>query len=353
MLLARTILLQVIFSSGGVRSNDPIRYSTNVTTRSSIKADAPVCALPGCDVAVVQPTKGGRRRLYCSNAHRAEARRRRIADSPEPAPGELIGPALERLAAVLDDLRTHETTLRSVDPGRQAVEIARVRAEATAEVLAAQEAGASAAEEAARISERLATERAEWEQQRSAHQGELEEMRALATTAREQAASAQDALDVALTAHRADLDERDRLAARSAATHADEVNRLSEQLDEARTAAAAADARAEAADHRAARADDASRLAAEHAATAEASLGQLQTDLARAHAVIESATIRAETAERLLEDARAELRAERDRNDVRLSQLHEQLAQLLARKRARRPAAKRASPKKKATADSR
>ncbi len=52
-------------------------------------------------------------------------------------------------------------------------------------------------------------------------------------------------------------------------------------------------------------------------------------------------------------DARAELRAERDRNNVRLSQLHEQLAQLLARKPARRPAAKRASPKKKATAGSR
>ncbi len=131
------------------------------------------------------------------------------------------------------------------------------------------------------------------------------------------------------------------------------MNRLCEQLDEARTAVAAADARAEAADHRAARADNASRVAAEHAAITEASLGRLQVDLAKAQAVVASLTMRAETTERLLEDARAELQAERDRNDVRLSQLHEQLAQLLARKPARRPVAKRASPRQKATASSR
>ncbi|HEV2069438.1 MAG TPA: hypothetical protein VGR26_06560 [Acidimicrobiales bacterium] len=60
-------------------------------------------------------------------------------------------------------------------------------------------------------------------------------------------------------------------------------------------------------------------------------------------------TTRAEPAERLLEDARAELQAERDRNDVRLTQLHDQLAQLIARKPARRPPTKRAPSKKKST----
>ena len=320
-----------------------------MTSPASTGSEAPLCALAGCDVAVVQPAKGGRRRLYCSNAHRAEARRRRIAEAPEPQSGELIGPALDRLAAVLGDLRTYEATLRTIDPGRQAVEVAKLRAEATADVLAAQQAAATAAEEAARNAERLATERAAWEDQRSAQQAELEELRAMAAAARQEAASAQDALDAAVALHRGELDERDRLAAHSAATHATEVNRLSEQLDEARTAVAAADARAEAADHRAARAEDANRRTGEHAANTEASLRRLQVDLAKAQAAVASVTTRAETAERLLEDARAELRAERDRNDVRLSQLHEQLAQLIARNPARRPPTKRAPSKKKST----
>ncbi len=118
------------------------------------------------------------------------------------------------------------------------------------------------------------------------------------------------------------------------------MNRLCEQLDDARTAVAAADARAEAADHRAARAQDANRRTGEHAANTEASLRRLQVDLVKAQAAVASVTTRAETA-RLLEDARAELQAERDRNDVRLSQLHEQLAQLITRKPARRRPTKR------------
>ncbi|HEV2069631.1 MAG TPA: hypothetical protein VGR26_07555 [Acidimicrobiales bacterium] len=99
----------------------------------------------------------------------------------------------------------------------------------------------------------------------------------------------------------------------------------------------------------AARAQDANRLAGEHAANTEASLRRLRVDLAKAQAAVASVTTRAETAERLLEDTRAELQAERDRNDVRLTQLHEQLAQLIARKPARRPPTKRAPSKKKST----
>ncbi|HEV2068200.1 MAG TPA: hypothetical protein VGR26_00230 [Acidimicrobiales bacterium] len=53
-------------------------------------------------------------------------------------------------------------------------------------------------------------------------------------------------------------------------------------------------------------------------------------DLAKAQAAVASVTTRAETAERLLKDTRAELQGERDRNDVSLSQLHEQRAQLIA-----------------------
>ena len=63
-----------------------IRYNSNVTTPMIPPIDSTICALPGCGVAVVQPAGGGRKRLYCTNAHRAEARRRRLADSPRRHP---------------------------------------------------------------------------------------------------------------------------------------------------------------------------------------------------------------------------------------------------------------------------
>jgi hypothetical protein len=66
---------------------------------------------------------------------------------------------------------------------------------------------------------------------------------------------------------------------------------------------------------------------------------------------LDSATQRAEQAEGLVEQARGELAAERDRHDVSLADLHDQLAQLLARRPVdtggMRPGApKRASPRK-------
>ncbi|MDQ1391868.1 MAG: hypothetical protein QOF30_845 [Acidimicrobiaceae bacterium] len=307
-----------------------------MTDQSRPGPEAGVCALAGCGEPVVQPAGGGRRRLYCSNAHRAEARRRRLADSPQPAPGELLSPALERLGAVLTDLRGYEATLRSIDPGRQAVEIARVRAEATAEVLAAQQNAANVAEAAARTGEQLAAERTAWEREHSDHEAAIAKLRAEVSTARDRAASTQDALDAALTAHRADLDRRDLLAAQAAAAHEDEIGRLSEQLDQTRTAVSAAKARADAADQRAAHAEDAYRKAAQHAAETEASMNRLRVDMANAHAAEEAATVRADTAERLLDQARTELQTERNRYDVSLSQLHDQLAQLIARNPPRR-----------------
>lgn len=345
-------LLQPIFESRGVRSNDPFCYCSSVQAPSTAGPEASICALGGCEVAVVQPAGGGRRRLYCSNAHRAEARRRRLVDAPDPAPGDLLGPALARLAAVVDDLRGYEATLRSVDPGLQAMEIARIRAEATAEVLAAQQAGAKAAEDAARSAERLGAERASWEDERAALGDEVEELRAAAAAARARDSAAQDALEAALAAHRAELDERDHLAARAAAAHEQEASRLAEQLELSRTALSAAQARADAGDHRAAGAEDAARKAVAHASETEASLIRLQVDLARAQAAAESADHRAVIAEGLLEQARAELQSERDRHDTSLSQLHEQLAQLIARQPTRRPATKDATSKKRSAPSS-
>ena len=284
-------------------------------------------------MAVVQPAGGGRRRLYCTNAHRAEARRRRLADSPEAAPGEFLGPILERLASVLNDLRGHEATLRSIDPARQAMETAQLRAESTAEVLAAQQAAARAAEEAARISEQLSAERADWDRERAGYQSQIEELRASTS-------SAVVALDEARAAHRAELDERDQRAARSAAADEEEAGRLARELDLADTEAAASRARADAADHRASSAEDEARKAAERARGLEAEIISLRAHTAQTQSAMETASVRAEAAERLLEDSRAELQASRERHDGSLSQLHEQVAQLIARTPAPRPAGK-------------
>jgi len=94
---------------------------------------------------------------------------------------------------VVEDLRSHEAVLRSVDPNRQVVDTARIRAEATSEVLAAQQLAAQATEDAARAAERHATELAEWKAARSHHQVENEELRTALAGARERSTSLQDA----------------------------------------------------------------------------------------------------------------------------------------------------------------
>ena len=81
-------------------------------------------------------------------------------------------------------------------------------------------------------------------------------------------------------------------------------------------------------------------------------MSRLQVEVAKAEAAVGSANQRAASAERLLEQARADLQSERDRHDTSLSQLHEQLAQLIARKPTRRPATKRATSKKRSTPSS-
>lgn len=149
---------------------------------------------------------------------------------------DVLGPALARLAAVLDDLRGYEAALGPVDPGLPAADLARVRAEATADVLAAQQLGARAAEEAARSAQRLATERTAWDIERAAHTARVEELMAATAAAREQAASTSDALEQTLDDQRAELHERDRVAAAAAARHEEEVGRLSGQLERTRTA---------------------------------------------------------------------------------------------------------------------
>jgi len=283
--------------------------------------------------------------LYCSDAHRAEARRRRLAGSPELAPPDVVASALQRLVAVVEDLRSHEAVLRSVDPNRQAVDAARIRAEATSEVLAAQRAAANATEDAARAAERHAAELAAWEAARSRHQVESEELHTALAGARERSASLQDALDAAVGTHLSELKARDELAAQVAAAQEERTRVIQLQLDQAKTDSAAAWARADAADHRAAAAEATALQAAAHAARSEATAGELRVDVARAQAAAASATARADGTERLLDEARAELVIERRRHDVSLSQLHDQLDELIAQRPVRRTPAKTSTRK--------
>jgi chromosome segregation ATPase len=225
--------------------------------------------------------------------------------------------------------------------------MARVRAQATAEILAAQQLGATAAEEAARVAARLVSERTAWEADLAAHEAEADELRAALARSRDAATAAQDALEAAMGAHRVDVDERDRRAARAEARHEDETSRLTGELDEARTAVAAALARADAADHRAAAAEHAARTAAGQVADTDAAMGRLRIELATAQAARDSEAQRAERAEGLVDQVRAELAAERDRHDVSLAELHDQLAQLLARQPPGRPGTKSTVAKKR------
>jgi len=101
-----------------------------------------------------------------------------------------------------------------------------------------------------------------------------------------------------------------------------------------------AEDRAEVRDLRAARAEGAVRDERAHAAGTEAAVARLEVEIAKAQAGMESADQRAAGAERLLEQVRSELQAERERHDFSLAQLHEQLAKLIARTPARRPATK-------------
>src|SRR2546423_5697210 len=56
------------------------------------------CALPGCDEIVEQPEDGGPRRLYCSPAHRAAARKMRHAarmDATQPRAADVTQPVAQ------------------------------------------------------------------------------------------------------------------------------------------------------------------------------------------------------------------------------------------------------------------
>lgn len=80
-------------------------------------------------------------------------------------------------------------------------------------------------------------------------------------------------------------------------------------------------------------------------AEADAVVAQLRAELSGTKAALAAAEERARRAEELHAQAHGELRTQRDRHDASLSELRDQLAQLLARRPAPR-AAKRAPVRK-------
>lgn len=112
------------------------------------------CALAGCDNPVVRPGGGGRPKLYCSNAHRALARRRRLRGTGDQAD---VGrtqalEALRRAVAGVEEVL-------SVPSARLEAELAEARAQATAQVLEAQRQAANAFNELAAARDAFEVER--------------------------------------------------------------------------------------------------------------------------------------------------------------------------------------------------
>jgi len=154
-------------------------------TPSTSGIEVTLCALVGCDTPIT-PRVGGRPRLYCSDAHRAEAHRRRVRQVPDTE--SLLRQALSSLEA-------------PEPPGKKDAALAAVRAE-MAEALAA--AALESAEALARAEEAEAA-LAERYEQIEAMTDELAQARgALEATREELAQAIQEAANErhALTARR-------------------------------------------------------------------------------------------------------------------------------------------------------
>lgn len=285
-------------------------------------APAPACALEGCDVPVLRQAgkkKGGRPRLYCSDAHRSEARRRRLGSAAgrpgATAPYASTGagaegePPLDRVRRLLADLvaavdvaalEAHEAQADRRDDTLVAV----IRAEATAEVLRSQQAAADAARQAAAAEKRLAGERGEWQEtvrrlveERSEREQLIEELTGALDGARTE-------LEREILAHHTDLERAESLLQAQRAAHESQAIESAAELDELRTRLGAALLNAEEAGRRAARAD-------EQLADASAAVVQLEVRAARAEEQARQVADRLDEAKAQAERLRRELADER------------------------------------------
>src|SRR5579875_1399364 len=215
------------------------------------------CALDGCDEILSRHRGGGRPRLYCSDAHRAEARRRRRRRTGGSGEGvRPLRPEWEGLRTALQELLERVEQLGSETPWDEAL-VAAIRAEAAEEVLRAQQTAAHAARSAADAQERLARERREWEAAAESLQAESARQARLVTELEGALEGAREELERELLAHHADADRAASLLQAHAAAHAaeltqvrSELTELQRRLRESDTAAARAEERARLADAR-------------------------------------------------------------------------------------------------------
>lgn len=127
-------------------------------TRVGGSLGLPACALEGCDTPVVRHDGGGRPKLYCCDAHRALARRRRLRSrgaQQDVRQAQAIE-ALRQAVALVEEAV-------AVPASSAEARLAEARAQATAQVLEAQRLAADAARELVTVRRRYEEERARWE----------------------------------------------------------------------------------------------------------------------------------------------------------------------------------------------
>jgi len=252
------------------------------------------CALEGCDVPIIQSPGGGRPRLYCSDTHRSEARRRRLGGVPSPVTVNSDDPleqARQLLTAALGSLQDSPRL-----PSYDAV-LADARAAATAEVLRAQQLAADAVRAFRVIEAQLGEERTAWNAARQV----LEEESHLATermmAIEGSLEGAKAALEAELLAHHEHAEGLEAQLAAERALHESSTSTLETDLGECRDLLAHARAMAESAQRRAH--DSLDELSALHEER-DVLVGQLMEARIQEHNARESVTaagLRASTAE--------------------------------------------------------
>lgn len=281
-----------------------------VTAPSDVRPT--VCALDGCEQPVEQPSGGGRPRLYCSDRHRSEARRRRKDPPATPPTGlEAVASALE---TALAELRSQPpSTATSITP-----EEADSRVRATEELLAAQH-------ETARLARDLSVAREELEESRisaNLRQQELEESLNGAKAELESVQAELQAVSSDATKQvgglLASLEELRAHSAAAADGWRGEIAVLRRELDGARDDLAAERARGGEAERRAEKAENA-------LGSANKELKELELRAARAEAASEHENERVQALQAELREARKERAADRKHFELALRSLTRQL----------------------------
>ncbi|MGH9082861.1 MAG: hypothetical protein ACRDWN_05905 [Acidimicrobiales bacterium] len=241
-------------------------------------------------------SRGGRPRLYCSDAHRAEARRRRLgAEGGAAGEGDSLAGAADLLEQVVERLH------RAAAPAGPDPALAEERARATAELLRAQELAASAARRAADAEDRLAGERDAWEIGRAEGLATLAEQVAEADELRLALEGAERALDEELLRHHADVAEAEERFRAQAAIERTVRAAIEVEVDRLRRELATAEGLGAAAADRLVRAEAEVRTWQERA-------GEVERRAAGAEVRSERLTLRTADLEAGIEEARSEVR---------------------------------------------